>query len=226
MPAPHKNTVYKTLDIPNPFKEGQDKAYADILMDKMKETSRWRLTAFGSLILFAVSLGISAHAVSLQRTVPVLINVMPSGETQYLGEVRQTGALQVPEAAILYQVRRFITNLRSISTDYQVLYNNIDDCYAMVTQGYAQIMTRMLRESSPFDLVGRVRRTVEIESALRITGRSYQIDWTETVIDGSASRRVTRMRAVVTVLLIPPTDQTIRRNPLGIYIENAEMTEL
>jgi type IV secretory pathway TrbF-like protein len=34
------------------------------------------------------------------------------------------------------------------------------------------------------------------------------------------------MRAVVTVRLIQPSDDTIKKNPLGIYIENCEMTEL
>jgi type IV secretory pathway TrbF-like protein len=154
MPAVHKETTYKPLDIPNPFREGQDKAYADILLDKIKELRIWRFTALGSLILFAAALCILFYALSMQRTVPVLINVMPSGETQYLGEVRQTASSQVPEAAIQYQVRRFITYLRSVSTDPQVLYNNITDCYAMVTGSYEPVMTRLLRGASPFDLVG------------------------------------------------------------------------
>jgi type IV secretory pathway TrbF-like protein len=34
------------------------------------------------------------------------------------------------------------------------------------------------------------------------------------------------MRALVTVKLLPVTDAAVRKNPLGIYIENCEMTEL
>jgi type IV secretion system protein VirB5 len=227
MPSLHKSAAYKPLDVPNPFREGQDKAYADILQDKMKETRWWRgIVGAGVLILSFVNFCFFVYAVRQQKTVPVLINVMPSGESQYLGEVRQSGVLQVPEAAILFQVRKFITNLRSISTDYQVVYNNIDECYVMITSAYAPILTRMLRDSSPFDLVGKVRRTVEVESALNITARSYQIDWIEATIDSSSSRKTARMRALVTIQLIPATDATIKKNPLGIYIENCEMTEL
>jgi type IV secretion system protein VirB5 len=226
MPAVHKSTTYKPLPIPNPFREGQDKAYADILKDKMDEMRWWRgVVGAGVLVLFALSLACFVYALSRQKTVPVLVNVMPSGETQYLGEVRQ-GAVQVPEAAIQYQARRFITNLRSVSTDPQVLYNNIDDCYAMVTSSYEPVMTRFLRGASPFDLVGKTRRTVEIESVLHITANSYQIDWIESTVDNAAGRASRRMRALVTVKLLPVTDDTIRKNPLGIYIENCEMTEL
>jgi type IV secretion system protein VirB5 len=225
MPAPHKSTVYKPLEIKNPFHDG-DKAYAEILADKIKETQIWRKSAFASMGLFAVSLILFYYSVSRQQTVPVLINVMPSGESQYLGEVRQTGSVQVPEAAIHYQIRTFISNYRTVSTDYQVVYSNIDDCFVTVTPNYAPIFRQALLDNSPFSLVGKIRRSVEIESVLLITGRSYNVNWTESSYDASASHAAVKMRAVVTIRLVTPTDATIKRNPLGIYIENFEMTEL
>jgi type IV secretion system protein VirB5 len=150
---------------------------------------------------------------------------MPSGEAAYLGEVRQAAALQVPETAILFQARKFIGNLRSISTDPQVLYNNIDECYAMVTNMYEPIMTRMLRSASPFNLVGKLRRTVEIESAIKVTGSSYQIDWLEISIE-AGSQKQQRMRALVTVKILPTDNNIVKKNPLGIFIDNCELTEL
>ena len=227
MPPLHKSASYKPLPFPNPFREGQDKAYADILQDKMNELKWWRrIVGPGSLLLFGISLALFAQAQRIQKTVPVLINVMPSGEAAYLGEVRQAAAPEIPEAAVQFQVRKFITNLRSVSTDPQVLYVNIDDCYAMITTNYEPAMTRFLRSASPFDLVGKTRRSVEVESILKITGSSYQVDWLETTEEGRSSRKHARMRALVTVKLLPVTDATIKRNPLGIYIDNCEMTQL
>ena len=226
MPAPHKSTVYKPLDVPNPFHGGQDRAYADILQDKMKEARLWRKTVFLNAAFFLIALILFFYSVSQQKTVPVLINVMPSGESQFLGEVRQSGAVQVPEASVHYQIRKFVSGLRSVSTDYQVVYDNIEECFVMITSEYAPVLRRFILADSPFDLVGKLRRTVNIESVLHITGRSYQINWTETVIESSSSPKSSRMRAVVTIRLVTPTDATIKRNPLGIYIENFEMTEL
>ena len=157
----HKAANYKPVDITNPFREGQDKAYSDILLDKMNEMKWWRtIIGSGVLILFLVSFCFFVYATGLQKTVPVLINVMPNGETQYLGEVRQNAVIQVPESAILFHVKKFISNLRSVSSDREVLYNNITECYDMITSSYEPAMTRLLRGASPFDLIGNTRRTV------------------------------------------------------------------
>jgi type IV secretion system protein VirB5 len=224
--AIHKKPTYKPVDAPNPFLDSGDKAYAEILLDKMKEVNLWRYSLYVNIGLFVIALILFFNAISRQQAIPMLVNVMPSGEAQYIGEVRQNGSFQVPEAAVHYQIRTFIYNLRSVSTDYQVLYSNIDDCFQMTTSSYSPIMKRMLLDASPFDLVGKIRRTVEIESVLHITGRSYQINWTETLIEPQSSPKNYKMRAVVTIRLVTPTDATIKRNPLGIYIENFEMTEL
>ena len=226
MSATHKKTSYKPPDVKNPFLEGQDKAYGEILADKIKETQLWRRTAFLNIGLFIISLILFFTAVNQQKTVPVLVNVMPSGEAQYLGEVRQNAGIQVQEASIHFQLRTFVTKIRSISTDYQVLYQNIDDCFHMVTSQYSPILRQHLLSNSPFELVGKQRRSVEIESILHVTDRSYQINWLETVIESSNSPKNRKYRAVITIRIIPTTDLTIKRNPLGIYIENFQMTEL
>ena len=227
MAAPHKSTTYKPIPFVNPFKEGQDSAYGDILLDKMNEMKWWRkFIGIGFIVLFTISLIFFFYAISMQHTVPVLVNVMPTGEATFLGEVRQSGQIQVPEQAILFQIRTFINNIRSISIDPQIVYNNIDVTYSMVTSSYATILTNMLRANSPFLLVGRVRRTVEIESIIRITGYSYQVDWIETSVEHGGQPVNRRFRGLVTIRLIPPTADVIRNNPLGIFIDAFEFTEL
>jgi len=227
MPAPHKSTTYKPLPVKNPFNDSADRAFGEVLLRERKRADFFaRLFVFGTLPLFAITLALFFYAVSLQRTIPVLINVMPSGEATFLGEVRQTGQFQIPEAAIFYQVRKFITNIRSISIDSQVLYNNINECYAMATSTYEPIMTRMLRANSPFPLVGKIRRTVEIESTLRITGNSYQVDWIETSVEPGGSPVSRKMRGLLTVSLISPESTFTKENPLGIFIDACEWTEI
>jgi len=226
MPATHKSSLYKPVDAPNPFQEGGDKAYADLLQKQINETTWWRRIGIFSLIMFVINLCFFIYAVNQQKTVPVLVNVMPSGESQYLGEVRQNGGIQIPEAAIHYQIRKFTLNLRSISTDYQVLYDNIAECFNMATTGFSPVLRQTILNNDPFLSVGKIRRTVSIESVLHITERSYQINWIENTLDTSSDQKNTKMRAVVTIQLITPNDITIKKNPLGIYIENFEMTEL
>lgn len=223
--AQHKKPFYKPTEVPNPFLAGSDKAYAEILLDKTKEAQMWRHTSYAHIGLFFIALIFFFVSIARQQTVPVLVNIMPDGEAQYLGPVKN-GAFTVPEAAVLYFIRKFVYNLRSISTDYQVLYLNIDDCFHWVTKSYEPIMRNNILSASPFDLVGKTLRTVEIESVLHVIGRSYQINWTETVFEPQTNPKKTKMRAVVTIKEETPTPKTIERNPLGIYVENFEVTEL
>ena len=229
MPAEHKSTTYKPLSVKNPFNESGDKAFAELLwVEQSRSKFYLRVFGFGSLGLFVITLILFFYAVSLQRAVPFLVNVMPSGEATYLGEVRQTGQFQIPEAAVFYQVRKFISNIRSIPADPQVLYSNINDCYSMITTTYDPTLTRILRANSPFPLVGKVRRTVEFESTLRITGNSYQVDWVETSAEPGGSPVSRKMRGLVTILFITPnpSNDWIKVNPLGIFIDACEWTEL
>jgi len=226
--APHKQINYKPpKNISNPFLSGKGTSYGHIL-NKSEARSKFLLfvIAPGSLGLFAISLILFFRAISLQATVPVLVNVLPTGEATFLGEVRQTGDIVVPEAAIVFQIRTFISNTRSIPADAQVLYSNISQTYSMVTSAYEPHMTRHLRANSPFPLVGSVRRTVEIESIIRITGNSFQADWIEISASQGSSPTRRRMRGLITITLISPQPSFIRDNPLGIFIDAFEWTEL
>ncbi|MDR1211802.1 MAG: hypothetical protein LBK40_06180, partial [Spirochaetaceae bacterium] len=101
--TPHKSTTYKPLPVENPFKQGQERAYADLLADAVRTKNfALRVVGIGVLAAFILCLLLFRYAVSLQQTVPVLVNVMPNGEAQYLGEVRQSGAFQVPEIAVQF----------------------------------------------------------------------------------------------------------------------------
>jgi len=229
MPFSHKSTVYEPLHIKSPFTDSGDRAYAELLLFEQKRSKFYlRVFGFGSLALFAVTLCLFHYAVSLQRTVPILVNVMPTGEAQYLGEVKDTGQFQVPDASIYYQVRRFVSNIRSISADPYVLNANILECYSMVTTNYERTLTNMLRANSPFPLVGKIRRTVEFESVLHITGSSYQVDWVETSVEPGGSPVSRKMRGLLTVTFITPSPAAswIKDNPLGIFIDACEWTEL
>ena len=226
MPAQHKPTVYKPHDIANPLLQGQDQAYSYLFENEKKRSDFFmRVTGIGSLALFAAALALFYLSISRQQVIPVMVNVLPSGEASYLGEVKQ-GEFQVPEAAIFYQVRKFIANLRTIPTDPYVLNSNILECYAMITSSYEAVFTSNLRANSPFPMVGKVRRSVEIETAIHITGNSYQIDWIESTFESGGNPARSRMRALVTVRLITPDPSFIKSNPLGIFIEACEWTRI
>jgi type IV secretion system protein TrbF len=228
MPFAHKTVTYSSPKMPNPFLEGGARAYGDILRDAYKvKNFVLHFVGIGSLLLFAASLFLFFVSLQRQDVVPVLVNVMPSGEAAYLGEVRAgSGGIQVPEAAIRFQVKEFVSNLRSVPVDIQVMNEKLTKCYHAASKAYEPYLTRMIREQGFFSLVGKIRRVVEIESVLRITNSSYQVDWIETVSEANGMRQAHKMRALLTVVTIDPQPDFIETNPLGIFIEDFEWTEL
>jgi type IV secretory pathway TrbF-like protein len=84
-------------------------------------------------------------------------------------------------------------------------------------------MTRELRQADPFSEVGKLRRTVSLESVLRLSSSTWQADWIETTSDGNGSKRY---RGVFTIQLLEPPARQRVQNPLGIYIDTYDITEL
>jgi len=218
----HKTTVFKSPEMENPMK-AQEKVFNDLLENERKDKRLWQWITLVFAAFCLLGIGGLFYGISLQRTVPVLVAVTDFGESKYLGKVDET-TFHVPEAAIQYQVKDFVDKLRSIPYDPDVLYNNIEDCYAMVTNNCESKMTAELRENSPFVQVGKLKREVTIQSILQLSKNSYQVDWTETET-GNSNYSVS-VRGVFTVALRTPTDQTIAKNPLGIYIDDYSMTLL
>jgi type IV secretory pathway TrbF-like protein len=219
----HKSTTYAPLALNNPF-EAQDKVYSDLLLNARKETRIYQIIAFVCLGFVAVSIGGLIYVGGLQKNIPYLINVMPTGESRYLGEVRYTGDLQVPEAAVQFQIKTFLIYLRTISGDYDMLFRDISLCYDMITSECEKKMTKELTDNSPFKASkAGVKRTLQIESILKMTNGTYQLDWIESEASGGQVKRA-RLRGLFEVMLLSPTEKNIQTNPLGIYINNYDIT--
>jgi type IV secretion system protein VirB5 len=218
-----KSTVYKPLPLKNPF-EAAGGVYHDLLKEAKDDKKKWQSAAFVSLGFVVCCIGILVYAVSMRKTVPVLVAVAQWGEAQYLGEVKASSSMRVPETAIQYQIRDFITDLRGIPGDSDILYRDITRCYDMVTAKGEKKMTSELRAADPFKDVGRIKRSVTIETILRLSTGTYQADWIESS-SGTDSRTI-HYRGLFTVKLLEPPEKKRVSNPLGIYIDDYDMTEL
>ena len=64
--------------------------------------------------------------------------------------------------------------------------------------------------------------TVEIRSAVRASGDTWQVDWRESAWDknGSPSARPVVWRAMLrTLLQAPKNSEAMSKNPIGLYID-------
>src|SRR6266851_2381773 len=70
--------------------------------------------------------------------------------------------------------------------------------------------------------------SVEVNTVLPTSDRSYEVDWTETTRDLQGVVTATaRLKGSFTIAVDPPSDEaTARMNPLGIYVTNASWSRV
>lgn len=203
--------------------------YERMERDRKRNENKWKIFAYISIAGFILSLAVMAWAINLPKTVPVLVSVSDFGEAKYIGEVNRINysGIKVPEIAIEYQIRKFVTNKYTIPGDAEVLRNNLKDCYSCLTRDTSSKLSAELKEHNPLQDVQNLRKKVDIESVLKTSKNSYQIDFTITQsAPNTTNRHTIRMRGLVTLILLEPHEDDKILNPLGIYFSAYDFTEI
>ena len=200
-------------------------------MVKMEERGerKWRLFAIASFGCLVICIMLLVWAIRLPKTVPLVITVSDWGEAKYVGNVSNYSynGMKVPQIAIEYQIRKFVTNTFAIPTDRTILSQNLSDCYSALTKDSANKFTEMVKADNINGKFGSQQRTVEIESILKLSDDSYQVDFfiTTSSLAGKVTEKK-RTRGVLSTQLLEPASEDQKLNPLGIYITNFDFTTL
>ena len=139
------------------------------------------------------------------------------------GEVRTVGEAATPyrpsDAQVAYHLARFVTLVRSLSIDPIVVRQNWLDAYNYTTDRGAAVLNDYARNKDPFALVGKESVTVQVISVVRASDASFNVRWTEQRFVNGGSADTERWNAVISIVQqTPRTEQRLRKNPLGIYV--------
>ena len=102
-----------------------------------------------------------------------------------------------------------------------------DEIYNFNKTGWRLPTRKELKEVNPLTELGKTIRTVDIESILKLSANSYQIDFY--VISENYEHRQrtsTHIRGIVHIEFLTPEKEDQIKNPLGIYIKNYDFTEI
>lgn len=181
------------------------------------QARNWRFMAFGSL---ALSMGLSA-ALVWQSTngsiVPWVVQVDRLGQAQAVAPA--TADYQPNDPQIAFYLARFIEQVRSVPADAIIVRQNWLRAYDFTTQAGALTLSDYARANDPFAKVGKQQVAVEVSSVIRASPSSFRIAWIERRYQDGALASTERWSAILTVTVQPPRDaDTLRRNPLGIYV--------
>jgi type IV secretory pathway TrbF-like protein len=182
------------------------------------QAHNWRRMAFGALLMSA---GLSTALIwqSLQnRIVPYVVEVDKLGEAQAIQEAGTS--FEPTDPQIAWHLARFIENVRSVSLDPVLMRRNWLSAYDFVTKRGSVFLDDYARRNPPF--LHRDGQTVliQVTSVVRASDQSFQIKWSETVFEQGSAARTSEWTAIATIVSKPPgTTDTLRKNPLGIYVD-------
>lgn len=178
----------------------------------------WRLMAFGGL---AISSALSAGLIwqSMQsRVVPYVVAVDNLGAAQAVAPVDTE--YTPTDAQVAWFLARFILDVRSVSLDPVLMRQNWLQAYDFVTARGNLALSDYARSADPFGQVGEKSVSVQVTSVVRASPSSFQVKWTETAYARGSLSGTSRWTAILTIVSRPPKSaDTLRRNPLGLYVD-------
>jgi type IV secretion system protein VirB5 len=181
------------------------------------QAKNWRLMAFGCLFLAMLMAGGLVWRSAQSIVTPFVVEVDRTGQVRAVGEAATP--YRPNDAQIAYHLARFITDVRSLSIDPIVVRKNWLEAYDYATDRGAATLNDYARSNDPFASVGQKTIAVEVTSVVRASDNSFQVRWIERSFVNGAPAGTERWTAVLTIVLQPPrTEERLRKNPLGIYV--------
>jgi type IV secretion system protein VirB5 len=187
-----------------------------------KNARMWQLIALVSLSSFFIALGVLIYAVTLPKTVPVVVTVNPEGEAAYVGKIDKSayGKTAVPDIAKEYQIKRLISKMHQWAADKEAQQLYIAEARSIVQSNAVRQLDLFFRSNNPFADFGDKTRSISIEPPLKQTEKTYIVYFTtvEKHRSGYEGKRI-RWSALINLDQYEPSIE----NPLGLYITNFDI---
>jgi type IV secretion system protein VirB5 len=199
-----------------------DERYADLVLGKRN----WQIAAGGLLVLGLILASGMVWLSERSRYIPSVVEVDKLGYALTVPQPLTPVALPDVTARMeRYEIAAFIRDARSVTSDAQVEHQTLNALLAR-TRGAAD---RFLDEyyhsdnfsHNPFKVAEKQTVSVQIDSILQLSPRSYQVRWTEQQRDlnGVAIGSPSHWEAALeTEIVSPSSDEAIVSNPLGFCV--------
>ncbi|MCC7330487.1 MAG: conjugal transfer protein TrbF [Gammaproteobacteria bacterium] len=214
-----KRSQVRYADTPQPVTPYQaaEQLWDERIGSARVQAKNWRLMAFGCLVLALLMAGGLVWRSAQSIVTPYVVEVDSGGQVRAVGEA--VTPYRPSDAQTAYHLARFIALVRSLSIDPIVVRQNWLDAYDYTTDRGAAVLNDYARANDPFARIGKETVTAQITSVVRASDASFQIRWTERRYVSGAATGIEHWTAVVSIVLQPPrTEERLRRNPLGVYV--------
>ncbi len=182
------------------------------------QARNWRIMAFGCLGLAgAMASGLLWQSLQ-SRVVPYVVAVDKLGEPRALSEA-ETG-YRPTDPQIAWSLSKFIGHVRGVSLDPVVMREGWLEAYDFATQRGSRFLSEYARASGALSQIGERTVSVQVTSVVRASDTSFQVKWIESAFERGSAVGTTQWTAIITLVEKAPRDaDTLRKNPLGIYVD-------
>lgn len=224
-PTPFNSFQKKKMSGKSTYNEEMVAAADTIQGLSQKNARMWQIIALVSLSSFFISLGICFYAVTLPKTVPVIVTVDNNGNATYVGKVDSSywGKSNIPEHHKTSQVLKLITNMYTWSTDSnaQLMYQK--ECENICQGAAVNQLDSFFIANNPFEWTGIRTQSVKIDAPLKQTSNTYVVYYDVLTYQQGRLMQTKRFSALVTLGYYEVTEETKNLNPLGVYITSFDI---
>ncbi len=194
------------------------RVWDDRIGSSVAQAKKWRQAAFFSTCVSVVAVVGAVWLGSLPKSVPYIVSI--DDQRQAVNVFRLTHT-EVTNADIQYFLGMFFRWIRSVSVDPAVIQQQYAMAYNFLAPTAQPIFSNHYNTYKPFERAKEETRIVDIRTTSPVTANTWQVRWTEKAYDLDGNQTgVSTWVAMVTVQRSIPTEDTIMKNPLGIYITN------
>jgi len=181
------------------------------------QARNWRLVAFSCLGLTGILIASNVWQSMQARVAPYVVEVDRLGEARSVAPAIQN--YKPTDGQVAWHLARFITHVRSVSTDPVLVKTNWLAAYDFATDRAAIFLNEYARSNDPFAGIGQRSVSVQVTSVVRASDSSFQVKWTESIYERGSLAKTEHWTAMLTVVMQPPkTADTLRKNPLGLFV--------
>jgi len=181
------------------------------------QARNWRIMAFGSLALSAGFAAALVWETARGTVVPWVVQVDRLGQAQALAPA--IAGYTPTDPQIAWYLAHFIEQVRSIPADPIIVRQDWLRANDFTTSAGAIALNEYARVNDPFAKVGRQQIAVDVSSVIRASPDSFRVAWTERRYQDGALADTARWTAILTIVVQTPSNaDTLRKNPLGIYV--------
>ncbi len=205
-----------------------DERYGDLVLGKRN----WQIASAGlmlmSLVLAFGIIWMSARS----KVIPYIVEVDKLGYAITIpAALAASNTPATVERMKRYEIAAFIRNARSVCSDQVVEQNMLNDLLAHANGAANTFLESYFHADdfakNPFQIMKHQTVSVQIESILQASPKSYEVRWTETALDMSgAPLGRSHWEAIIETEIQPQNStDTVISNPLGFYVTRLSWAE-